>query len=217
MTAIPRIAVLISGRGSNLQALLEAEHSGRLGGSIALVISNRAKATGLRIAQSYGVATAVIDHGGRDRASFDADLVQAIERCACDLIVLAGFMRILTEAFVQRYAGRMINIHPSLLPAFGGLDTHRRALEEGVRIHGCTVHFVTADLDHGPIIAQGAVPVFADDDEARLAARVLAVEHRVLPGAVKTWCEDRLVIAGDRVRVVGERVTDCALEVPQSR
>ncbi|HZQ59970.1 MAG TPA: phosphoribosylglycinamide formyltransferase [Casimicrobiaceae bacterium] len=214
---MPRIVVLISGRGSNLRALLEAELEGRLGGSVVLVISNRADAAGLDIARQFGVATEVIDHNGRERASFDADLGRAIERNACDLVVLAGFMRILTREFVQRYEARMINIHPSLLPSFGGLATHRRALDEGVRVHGCTVHFVTADLDHGPIIAQGAVPVLPDDDEARLSQRVLAVEHRLLPAAVRAWCEGRLVIAGGRVRVLGEEALECSVEVPQLR
>lgn len=214
MTAIPRIGVLISGRGSNLEALLLAERAGCLGGSVALVISNRATAGGLAIAARFGVATQVIDHVQRDRAEFDAALDTALERNACDLVVLAGFMRILTPAFVQRRAGAMINIHPSLLPAFGGLHTHRRALAEGVRIHGCTAHFVTSDLDHGPIIAQGAVAVLPDDDEARLAARVLEVEHRILPAAVRAWCEGRLVIAGGRVRVEGELPQLHALQVP---
>jgi len=215
MPAIPRIAVLISGRGSNLHALLHAEREGQLGGSIALVISNRAGAPGLRIAHAHGVATQVVEHNGRDRASFDADLKTAIERNACDLVVLAGFMRILTREFVEHYAGRLINVHPSLLPSFAGLDTHGRALAEGVRVHGCTVHFVTHDLDHGPIIAQGAVPVHAGDDEARLAARVLEVEHRLLPAAVRAWCDGRLVIADGRVRVSGETRVDAALEVPR--
>ena len=214
MSALRRIAVLISGRGSNLQALLDAESAGQLAGTVVLVISNRADAPGLAIAQAHGVAIQVIDHGGRDRAAFDAELVAAIERSECDLVVLAGFMRILTEAFVQRYAGRLINIHPSLLPTFAGLHTHRRALAEGVRIHGCTVHFVTADLDHGPIIAQAAVPVLAEDDEARLAQRVLAAEHHILPAAVRAWCEDRLVIADGRVRVLGETAANGALVVP---
>jgi phosphoribosylglycinamide formyltransferase-1 len=217
MAALRRIAVLISGRGSNLAALLAAEAAGQLGGSIVVVISNRGDAPGLAIAHTHGVATEVIDHDGRDRASFDADLAAAIERNACDLVVLAGFMRILTAAFVQRYAGRLINIHPSLLPTFAGLHTHRRALAEGVRIHGCTVHFVTADLDHGPIIGQGAVPVLPGDDESRLARRVLEVEHRVLPAAVRAWCEDRLVIDNGRVRVLGEVTSDGVLAAPLFR
>jgi phosphoribosylglycinamide formyltransferase-1 len=213
--AIPRIAVLISGRGSNLAALLEAEAAGKLGGSIVLVLSNRADARGLGIAAAYGVATLVIDHRGLPRAEFDQRLAVALDAAQCDLIVLAGFMRILGNAFVERYLGRLINIHPSLLPSFSGLDTHRRALAEGVRIHGCTVHFVTADLDHGPIIGQAAVPVLPDDDEARLAARVLDAEHALLPAAVRAYCAGRLVIAGHAVRVEGESPSERALLVPR--
>lgn len=214
MKAIPRIAVLISGRGSNLGALLAAERAGRLGGTIAVVISNRPDAGGLELARAHGVATAVIDHRGLDRRSFDARLDAALDVAACDLVVLAGFMRVLTAEFVQRYAGRMINVHPSLLPAFGGLDTHRRALAEGVRIHGCTVHFVTPDLDHGPIIAQGALAVSPSDDAQSLSARVLAIEHRLLPAATRAFCEGRLVIAGQAVRVQGEVPGITSPEVP---
>jgi phosphoribosylglycinamide formyltransferase-1 len=213
--AIPRIAVLISGRGSNLAALLEAEAAGKLGGSIVLVLSNRADARGLGIAAAHGVATLVIDHRGLPRAEFDQRLAAALDAAQCDLIVLAGFMRILGNAFVERYLGRLINIHPSLLPSFGGLDTHRRALAEGVRIHGCTVHFVTADLDHGPIIGQAAVPVLPHDDEASLAARVLDAEHALLPAAVRAFCAGRLVIAGHAVRVEGESPPERALLVPR--
>ena len=194
------IVILISGRGSNMEALLDAD----VGGTVAAVISNRAEARGLALARSRGVATAVVEHRGfASREEFDAALATAIDRYEPGLVVLAGFMRILTPAFVARYAGRMLNIHPSLLPAFTGLDTHRRALEAGVKIHGCTVHFVTADLDHGPIIAQAAVPVLDDDDESTLAARVLAEEHRILPAAVRAFCQGRLVIADGRVRVLG--------------
>ena len=193
------VVVLISGRGSNLKALLDAE----VGGTIAAVISNRADAGGLALARERGVPTAVVKH--RDfatREAFDAALRDAIDRHEPGLVVLAGFMRILTSDFVAHYRGRLINIHPSLLPAFPGLDTHRRALEAGVKIHGCTVHFVTDALDHGPIIAQAAVPVLDDDDEAVLAARVLAEEHRIFPEAVRRFCEGRLVIAEGRVRVI---------------
>ncbi len=214
MKAIPRIAVLISGRGSNLGALLAAERAGRLGGTIAVVISNREDAGGLQLARTHGVATEVIDHQRLDRRSFEAKLDAGLDVAACDLVVLAGFMRILTSEFVQRYAGRMINVHPSLLPAFGGLYTHRRALAEGVRIHGCTVHFVTPDLDHGPIIAQGALAVLPSDDEQSLSARVLAIEHRLLPAATRAFCEGRLVIAGQAVRVEGEVPGITTPEVP---
>jgi phosphoribosylglycinamide formyltransferase-1 len=196
------IVVLISGRGSNLKALLASQ----LGGTIVAVISNRADAGGLAIASARGVATGVVSH--RDyvtREGFDAAMIEAIDRHRPGLVVLAGFMRILTPGFVAHYDGRLINIHPSLLPAFTGLDTHRRALEAGVKVHGCTVHFVTDALDHGPIIAQAAVPVLDDDDEAALAARVLAEEHRILPDAVRKFCERRLVIANGRVRVIDQR------------
>jgi len=213
--AIPRITVLISGRGSNLAALIDAERRGALSGAVSMVISNRADAPGLAVAAAHGIATQVIDHRAfADRDAFDAALAAAIDASAPDLVVLAGFMRILGAAFVRRYEGRMLNVHPSLLPAYPGLDTHRRALADGVRIHGCTVHFVTPDVDHGPIVAQGAVPVDDDDDPAALAARVLEVEHRVLPAAVRAFCEGRLVIAGRRVRVKGGPIAGVALLVP---
>jgi len=173
--------ILISGRGSNMQAILRAEPPLR----IAAVISNDPQAPGLEIARAAGVATAAVDHRRfNDRTRFDARLIEEIDGFAPDLVVLAGFMRILGPAFVQHYAGRLVNIHPSLLPAFPGLHTHRRALESGVRLHGCTVHFVTAEVDHGPIIIQAAVPVMPDDDEGALAARVLEQEHRIYPQAL---------------------------------
>src|SRR5512143_20369 len=213
--AIPRITVLISGRGSNLAALLDAERRGELGGTIAAVISNRPDAGGLAIAAEHGIAAEVIDHRAfADRAAFDAALAEAIAASEPDLIVLAGFMRVLGPAFVQRFAGRMLNVHPALLPAYPGLDTHRRALDDGVRVHGCTVHFVTDEVDHGPIVAQGALAVRDDDDPATLAARVLEVEHRVLPMAVRAYCEGRLVIEGRRVRVKGQPPPDDAFVVP---
>ena len=200
--AIPRITVLISGRGSNLAALLAAERDGRLAGTVTAVISNRADAAGLAIATADGVATNVVDHRQHaSREAFDAALGAALEASAPDLVVLAGFLRILGAGTVGRYQGRMLNIHPSLLPAYPGLQTHRRALADGVRIHGCTVHFVSADVDHGPIVAQGAVPVEVGDDETSLAARVLEVEHRLLPAAVRAFCEGRVVIEGRQVRV----------------
>ena len=174
------VVILISGRGSNLQALLEA------GVPVSAVISNRAGAPGLAIAARHAVAIRVVEHEAyASREDFDAALAAQIERFAPRLVVLAGFMRILTPAFVARYAGRLMNVHPSLLPAFPGLDTHARALAAGVKLHGCTVHFVTADLDHGPIVAQAAVPVLADDTPGTLAARVLAQEHVVYPAAVR--------------------------------
>jgi len=199
--ARPKITVLVSGRGSNLQALL-ATHD--LGGDIVRVIANRIDAGGLAIAASHGVATSVVEHRLFDkRDDFDGALASAIDADAPDLIVLAGFMRVLGAAFIARYAGRMINIHPSLLPAYPGLHTHRRALADGARVHGCTVHFVTPEVDVGPIVAQGAVPVLDDDDEHALAARVLHVEHALLPRVVRWYCEGRLAIHGRRVRVNG--------------
>ncbi|MEO8305163.1 MAG: phosphoribosylglycinamide formyltransferase [Betaproteobacteria bacterium] len=213
--AIPRITVLASGRGSNLAALLDAERAGRLGGTIVAVICNRAGAGALDIAAAHGVATTAIEHGAyADRDGFDAALAAAVDAGAPDLLVLAGFMRVLGPDFVARYRGRMLNVHPSLLPSYPGLHTHRRALADGVRVHGCTVHFVTGEVDHGPIVMQGAVPVHEGDDESALAARVLEVEHRLLPAAVRAFCEHRLVIVGRQVRVKGELVPAATLEVP---
>ena len=206
--------MLTSGRGSNLRALFDSEADGRLEGTIAAVISNRAAIPALDIAATHGVPGFVVPHEAyADRDAFDAALGAAIDATEPDLVVLAGFMRVLGPELVGRYAGRMLNIHPSLLPAYPGLHTHRRALADGVRIHGCTVHFVTAALDHGPIVAQGAVPVRDGDDEASLAARVLAVEHRLLPAAVQAFCAGRLVIVGSRVHVKQESVPDAELLV----
>ena len=189
-----KIVILISGRGSNMQALLKANLPHR----VVAVISNRADAPGLSIAEQHGVATQVVAHRDyADRESFDAALATAIDGCQPDLVVLAGFMRILTPDFVERYRGRLINIHHSLLPAYGGLDTHERALKDGVKIHGCTVHFVTSDLDHGPIIIQAAVPVLNDDTPATLAARVLHEEHRIYPQAVRWFCGGHLNLDAD--------------------
>lgn len=205
--APPRITVLISGRGSNLRALLDTMNSGQLIGRVTHVIANRADAAGLSIAASHGVATTVIEHRAfRERTDFDGALAGAIDAQGADLVVLAGFMRVLGNAFIERYADRMLNIHPSLLPAYPGLRTHERALADGVRIHGCSVHFVTPDVDVGPIVAQAAVPVRDDDDAASLAARVLAAEHVLLPRVVRWYCEGRLVVAGNRVRVEGDCV-----------
>ena len=192
------IVVLISGRGSNLRALLDA------GLPVSAVISNRADAQGLALAAARGVATRVVEHRGHaTREAFDAALALEIERFAPRLVALAGFMRILTPAFVARYRARLLNIHPSLLPAFPGLDTHRRALAAGVKVHGCTVHFVTAELDHGPIVVQAAVPVLADDDAASLAARVLEQEHVVYPRAVRWFLDGRLQLSDGVVHVKG--------------
>jgi phosphoribosylglycinamide formyltransferase-1 len=186
-----KIVILISGRGTNLQALLEAA----LPCDIAAVISNRADAKGLDIAKSHGIPTAVIEHRDYpDRDSFDAALAKVIDAYAPDIVVLAGFMRILSADFVSRYHGRLVNIHPSLLPAYAGLDTHARALQDGVKIHGCTVHFVTDDLDHGPIIIQAAVPVLRDDTRQSLAARVLREEHRIYAQAIRWLCKGNVML-----------------------
>ncbi|OGA33578.1 MAG: phosphoribosylglycinamide formyltransferase [Betaproteobacteria bacterium RIFCSPLOWO2_12_FULL_64_23] len=193
------MVILISGRGSNMQAMVEA------GLPVAAVISNRADAAGLAYAAGRGIATVIVPH--RDHATreaFEAALAQAIDGFRPDLVVLAGFMRILTEGFVLRYQGRLLNIHPSLLPAFPGLDTHARALAAGVKLHGATVHFVTPQLDHGPIVIQAAVPVLAHDDAAQLAARVLAEEHRIYPQAARWFLEGKLVIESGVVRVKGD-------------
>ena len=193
------MVILISGRGSNMQAMVEA------GLPVTAVISNRADATGLRYAAGRGIATVIVPH--RDyatRDAFDAALAQAVDAFRPDLVALAGFMRIFTDSFVLRYQGRMLNIHPSLLPAFPGLDTHARALAAGVKLHGCSVHFVTAELDHGPIVIQAAVPVLAHDDEAKLAARVLAQEHRIYPQAARWFLDGKLVIENGVVRVKGD-------------
>lgn len=195
------IVILISGRGSNMQAIVEAEIPDAC---VSAVISNRPDAPGLVWARERGIATEVVDHkqySGRE--AFDAALAQAIDRRAPDLVVLAGFMRILTSAFVEHYAGRMINIHPSLLPAFAGINTHARALEDGVKFAGCTVHFVTPELDHGPIIAQATVPVLNDDTPSSLAARVLEQEHRLYPQAVRWFVEERLRIEAGSVLLDG--------------
>ena len=189
-----KLVVLISGRGSNLNAILDAA----LPVEITAVISNRPTADGLVLAQSHGIATHVLDHTQySNRADFDAALMTLIDGYQPDGVVLAGYMRILTDAFVEHYSGRMINIHPSLLPSFPGIHTHARALAEGVRVHGCTVHFVTPQLDHGPIIVQAAVPVRTDDTPDSLAARVLAAEHQVLPQAIRWWAAGRLVVQND--------------------
>ena len=190
------LVVLISGRGSNLQAIVQA------GLPVVAVISNRADAAGLEYARKRGLATTVVPHKDfAAREAFEEALALEIDRHAPRAVANAGFMRILTPGFVARYPGRVVNIHPSLLPAFPGLDTHARALAAGVKMHGCTVHFVTADLDGGPIIAQAAVPVLADDTAAALAARVLRQEHVLYPRALAWLLSGKLVILDGRVRV----------------
>jgi phosphoribosylglycinamide formyltransferase-1 len=188
-----RIVILISGRGSNMRSIVEACTAERWPARVVAVISHRPDAAGLTFAASYSIPTAVVDHRAfATRDAFDAALAQAIDAHAPDLVVLAGFMRILGAAFVRRYEGRMLNIHPSLLPAFPGLHTHRRAIDTGCKLAGATVHFVTPELDHGPIVLQAVVPVLPDDDESRLAERVLAREHVIYPRAVRWFVEGRL-------------------------
>jgi phosphoribosylglycinamide formyltransferase-1 len=191
------VVVLISGRGSNLRALVDA------GLPVAAVISNRADAAGVEFARARRIPTAVVAHPAYpSRAAFDDALATEIERHRPALVALAGFMRVLTPEFTARYSGRLMNIHPSLLPAFPGLDTHARALAAGVKLHGCTVHFVTAAVDHGPIVIQAAVPVQPDDDAERLAGRVLAQEHRIYPRAVRWFLDGKLRVEQGVVRVL---------------
>lgn len=196
------IVILISGRGSNMEAIVRACAAERWPARVAAVVSNRPDAAGLAFAAAQGIPTAVVEHGGyADREAFDAALAGIIDGFSPDLVVLAGFMRVLTTGFVERYAGRMLNVHPSLLPSFPGLYTHARALEAGVALHGATVHFVTPQLDHGPIVAQGAMPVTPGDDAQTLSKRLLAVEHVIYPRAVRWFVEDRLTLSGLRVVV----------------
>ncbi len=212
-----RVAVLISGRGSNMVALIEAAKTPAFPAEIALVISNRPDAAGLAHARGAGIATAIIDHAahGKEREAFERAMQAVLEGSRIDLVCLAGFMRLLTPWFVGRWAGRMLNIHPALLPAFKGLDTHERALAAGVKIHGASVHFVVPEMDSGPIIAQGAVPVRADDTPQTLAARVLEVEHRIYPLALGLVAADRVRIAGGRCLIDGAYDSEAALIVPE--
>ncbi|MBK9364173.1 MAG: phosphoribosylglycinamide formyltransferase [Rubrivivax sp.] len=196
-----RIVILISGRGSNMEAIVQRCTEQQWPADVVAVIANRPDAQGLAFARARGIATAVVDHMAQPaREALDAALATTIDRFAPDLVVLAGFMRILGAAFVRRYDGRLLNIHPSLLPAFPGLHTHRRALEAGCKLVGATVHFVTPALDHGPIVMQSAVPVLAGDDEHTLAARVLATEHVIYPLAVRWFVEGRLAVDHGIVR-----------------
>lgn len=207
-----KIVILISGRGSNMEAIVRARIPGA---EVAAVIANRPDAAGLAFAVDHGIVTQVVDHKAYpSREAFDAALADAIDAYRPDLVVLAGFMRVLTDAFVERYAGRLLNIHPSLLPSFPGLHTHRKALESGVRVHGATVHFVTPTLDCGPVVIQAAVPVLPGDDEAALAARVLEQEHRIYPQAVCWFVEGRLSLADGRVRVRDEPAAPRGWTVP---
>ncbi|WP_299626710.1 phosphoribosylglycinamide formyltransferase [Pelagibius sp.] len=197
-----RVAVLISGRGSNLRSLLEAAAEPAFPAEIVTVIANRPGAGGLDHAATFSVPHQTIDHKAyADRAAFEAALTAALEAAAVELICLAGFMRVLSAGFVRRWQGRIVNIHPSLLPLFPGLDTHARALAAGVKLHGCSVHFVSEGVDEGAIIGQAAVPVFADDDPDRLAARVLQAEHRLYPHCLRLLAESRVRLAGGRAVV----------------
>jgi len=203
-----RFVILISGRGSNMQAIVNAARRERWPAEIVAVIANQPDASGLVWASGEGIATACVPH--RDypsREAFDAALADAIDHYRPDCVLLAGFMRVLTPGFVNRYAGRLVNIHPSLLPAFPGLHTHAQALASGVQVHGCTVHFVTPLLDHGPIIAQGALAVQGGDTPETLAARLLAIEHQVYPAAARWLAEGRVRVTSDQ-RVEVEGVTE---------
>ena len=193
--------VLLSGRGSNLKALLEAD----LPVKFTAVISNQPDAPGLDYARQHGIPALGLDHRAySSREAFDQILAARIDEAGADLVILAGYMRILTKRFVEHYQGRLLNIHPSLLPAFNGMNTHAQALAQGVKIHGCTVHFVTPQLDHGPIIIQAAVPVLTGDTPDTLAARVLTEEHRIYPLAVRWFAQQRLVISDGVVNISGD-------------
>lgn len=211
-----RVAVLISGRGSNMAALIEAAKDKDYPAEIVLVLSNRPDAGGLATAQANGIPTAVIDHAayGKDRAAFEQAMQAELEKHRIELVCLAGFMRLLTPWFVGQWQERMLNIHPALLPAFKGLDTHKRALETGVKLHGATVHFVVPEMDSGPIIAQGAVAVQDDDTEETLAARVIKVEHQIYPLALRLVAEDRVRIENGRCFVGGQTIGGAPFIVP---
>jgi phosphoribosylglycinamide formyltransferase 1 len=212
-----RVAVLISGRGSNMAALVEAAKDATFPAGIVLVLSDRPAAAGLAAARNSAIATEVVDHGvyGKEREAFERKMQEALEAHRVELVCLAGFMRLLTPWFVRQWQGRMINIHPALLPAFKGLDTHQRALAAGVKIHGASVHFVVPDVDAGPIIAQGAVGVLDDDTAATLAARVLAIEHRLYPAALALLAAGRIKIVDGRCRIEGATGVAGHLIVPE--
>jgi phosphoribosylglycinamide formyltransferase-1 len=201
-----RVAILISGRGSNMAALIEAANARDYPAEIALVLSNEPSAEGLKRAAASGIAGVAIDHRpfGKDREAFERAIQRVLEERKIEIVCLAGFMRLLTSWFVTRWEGRLLNIHPALLPKFKGLDTHARALEAGEKEHGATVHFVVPEMDSGPIITQGAVPVLAGDTEAALAARVLEVEHRIYPQALRLLAEGRVGIANGRCLIDGK-------------
>lgn len=210
-----KLGVLISGRGSNLQSLIDARADGSLGADIGLVISNVPGAGGLERAEKAGIATALVDHKTfDDRETFEDALHETLTEAGIELVCLAGFMRLLTDGFVERWRDRLINIHPSLLPAFKGLHIHERVLAAGVRFTGCTVHFVRPAMDEGPIIVQAAVPVRGDDTEEALAARVLAEEHKIYPLAIRLFAEGRLRIEDERVVVADAKAPASSLINP---
>ena len=211
-----RVAVLISGRGSNMAALIDAAKDKTFPAEIVLVLSNRPDAGGLATASAAGIATEVVDHTqyGKDRAAFEAALQAALVKHRIEIVCLAGFMRLLTAGFVDRWPERMINIHPALLPAFKGLDTHQRALDAGAKVHGATVHFVVPEMDAGPIIMQGVVAVSPDDNEQTLGQRVLAVEHRIYPQALKMLAEGRVRVIDGRCLIDGVPVSDAGTTAP---
>lgn len=207
-----KIVILISGRGSNMQAIVQASQSQQWSAQIAAVISNKPDAAGLVYAAEQGIPTMVVESKAfSSRESFDTALMQAIDGFQADLVVLAGFMRILTPQFVQHYENRIMNIHPSLLPSFVGLHTHQQALDAGVKFHGATVHFVTAELDHGPIIDQACVRIEQNDTEESLAQKLLVKEHQIYPRAVRLFVEGKLVVEGNRVIVNGSDADRCAI------
>jgi len=199
-----RVGVLVSGRGSNLQALIDAAREGRLGGEIAVVVSNVEEAPALARARRAGIPAVFREYRGRPREEFDLEVADVLESHGVDLVCLAGYMRLLSPAFVQRFPGRVVNVHPSLLPAFPGLEAQRQAWEHGVRVSGATVHLVDEGLDRGPIVLQEAVPVLDDDTPEHLAERILAAEHRIYPRAVRSLLEGRYRIEGRRVVLEGE-------------
>jgi phosphoribosylglycinamide formyltransferase-1 len=211
-----RVAILISGRGSNMAALIAAAQAADFPAEIALVLANRPDAKGLGLARDARLATAVVDHKpfGKDREAFERALQAELEARRIDIVCLAGFMRLLTPWFVTRWEGRMLNVHPALVPAFKGLDTHERALAAGVKIHGATVHFVVPEMDSGPVIAQGALAVRDDDTAKTLAARVLAIEHTIYPLALRLVAEGRVTVADGRCRISGTAASDHVLLAP---
>jgi phosphoribosylglycinamide formyltransferase-1 len=211
-----KIGILISGRGSNMQALIEAARAPGFPAEVALVVSNEPQAYGLTLAQAAGVPTRTVAHRAyeRDRTGFERALTAELQSAAVDLVCLAGFMRLVGEEFIDQWWNRLVNVHPSLLPAFKGLRTHQRALASGVRLHGCTIHFVRPAMDDGPIIVQSAVPVLQDDTPERLAARVLEAEHICYPLAVRLIGERRVTVEGERVLIAGMPAQDAALIHP---